>query len=377
MRRVGAVMLVFAVMSSVTAFAGCSRSDSGRTGLTLNQMQVVGTHNSYHVEPSAESMEVLDKVSSRARELAYSHDPLGVQFSDQGVRQIELDVHPDPTGELFDPIGTRGFKVFHMERVDTGTTCPTFIDCLSDIRTWSDANRSHMPIAVLVEIKDQQEIPLGPPPPAMTAELYDALDAEIRSVFPDDRLITPDLVRGNHETLEQAVLEDGWPLIDDVRGRVMFLLDNKRDGYTEGHPSLEGRVAFTPSEPGQPDAAFVEVNDPRGENLSKITDLVTRGYMVRTRADDPVITPTSGDTGQRDDALASGAQWVSTDYPVPGLASRWDGSTYVVEIPGGSPARCNPVNAPDRCRSADVEDLATGRSGAAPDSRSTPARPNG
>ena len=31
------------------------------------------------------------------------------------------------------------------------------------------------------------------------------------------------------------------------------------------------------------------------------------------------------------------------------------GGDYVVQIPGGTPARCNPVNAPKKCRSSDVE----------------------
>jgi hypothetical protein len=61
-----------------------------------------------------------------------------------------------------------------------------------------------------------------------------------------------------------------------------------------------------------------------------------------------VTTPTTGDLTQRDAALASGAQIVSTDYPVPGAASRW-GSDYVAQLPGGAPARCNPVRVSRRC----------------------------
>src|SRR5690606_29092475 len=141
----------------------------------------------------------------------------------------------------------------------------------------------------------------------------DALDAEIRSVFPADRLIEPDDVRGGLPTLEEAVLTEGWPTIDSTRGDVIFTLDNERDGYRAGHPSLEGRVAFTPSTPGQPDAAFLKMNDPLGANQQLIADRVQAGYVIRTRADEPVITAQTGDTTQRDAALASGAQWISTD----------------------------------------------------------------
>jgi hypothetical protein len=106
-------------------------------------------------------------------------------------------------------------------------------------------------------------------------------------------------------------------------------------------------VVFTNSTPGQPDAAFVERNEPRGPNLGAIRKLVRRGYFVRTRADEPLTTVLSGDTEQRRAAFASGAQMVSTDFPVPGMAARYD-SDYVARM--RTPARCDPVNAPRGCR---------------------------
>ncbi|HJV43518.1 Ca2+-dependent phosphoinositide-specific phospholipase C, partial [Caulobacter sp.] len=40
-------------------------------------------------------------------------------------------------------------------------------------------------------------------------------------------------------------------------------------------------------------------------------------------------------------AFASGAQYVSTDFEEP----RPDIGSYAVRLPGGAPARCNPVRA--------------------------------
>ena len=77
-------------------------------------------------------------------------------------------------------------------------------------------------------------------------------------------MILPDDVRGDHATLEEAVLEDGWPTLGQSRGKVIFMMDNGdpyRSTYLAGHPTLEGRVLFTNAEPGQPDAAFVKRND--------------------------------------------------------------------------------------------------------------------
>ena len=47
-------------------------------------------------------------------------------------------------------------------------------------------------------------------------------------------------------------------------------------------------------------------------------------------------------------AFTSGAHWISTNYPVPGLADRWE-TSYVVAIPGGDIARCNPLVASPAC----------------------------
>jgi hypothetical protein len=210
-----------------------------------------------------------------------------------------------------------------------------------------------VPIFVLVETKTQPPIPGVPgmaAPEPFTAQTLDALDAEIRSVFPANEMITPDQVRGRHATLEDAVLHGGWPTLRSARGKVVFLLDqqNVTETYRAGHPSLAGRVLFTNATPGQPDAAFVEENEGAP---GVIADLVKRGYLVRTRSDADTKEGRSGDTTQRDKALSSGAQIVSTDYPWY-EPSRW--TNYSVSLPGHAPARCNPVNAPRSCADAEV-----------------------
>jgi hypothetical protein len=358
MKRViaaGAALLL--ALTALIVQTGGSANAGATQGVRLNEMQVIGSHNSYHVEPPPETLEFYLTVDPDAIDLAYSHRPLPQQFAEQGVRQIELDIFADPAGDLWSPIGVPGFKVQHIEQIDEGATCETLVACLSLVKGWSDTHQQHMPLAILLESKDAVDFPALPDPlPIGTPEL-DALDDEILSVFPENRIITPDDVRGSHATLEEAVLADGWPEIDDERGKVMFMLDNKRDEYRAGgHPSLQGRVAFTPSAPGQEDAAFLKLNDPL-DPLVDIPAAVAAGYIVRTRADNRVAIAQNNDTTMRDAALASGAQWVSTDYPVPGIAARWNGSPYAAQIPGGTPARCNPVNAPPGCENTDIENL--------------------
>jgi len=362
---------LFAAASAVSAAAG---SDAA---VRINQIQVIGTHNSYHAGLTPGVAKLLQAVNPKAFEgLDYSHGDLTAQLG-HGIRQVELDIFADAKGgrfahpygatlntggaAAFDPQGVMlkpGFKVMHLQDIDYVSNCQPFIACLSTIRAWSRAHPRHLPIFILVETKTQPPIPgvpgMAAPEPFTTAVL-DALDAEIRSVVPAGELITPDQVRGRYATLPEAVAHGGWPTLKAARGKLVFLLDqtNVTAAYVAGHPALAGRVLFTNAAPGQPDAAFVEENDGAPD---VIASLVKSGYLVRTRSDADTKEGRSGDTTQRDAALRSGAQIVSTDYPWY-EPSRWTG--YTVSLPGQAPARCNPVNAPRDCADADLEGVET------------------
>lgn len=332
----------------------------------LNQVQQLGTHNSYHIEPFPELIEFYTLFDPEAIFLQYTHRPLPEQFSTLGIRQIELDVYADPEGGLYDSpwawgiylgqlgaiypgLEEPGTKVLHIQDLDWRSTCPYFVQCLQQILAWSDAHPGHLPIMILIEVKDAPLPPplTFPPPIPFGAAEFDRLESEILSVFPRDHLITPDDVRGGAPTLEDAVLARGWPTLGDARGKVLFTLDNrdKRGVYLDGHPSLAGRLIFTDGEPGEADAAFVKRNDPVG-NEAAIRDLIARGYIVRTRADADTVQARTNDPTQREAALTSAATYVSTDYAAPDPRF----SSYSVAIPGGEIARCNPVNAPPGCR---------------------------
>jgi hypothetical protein len=346
--------------------------------VSLNQVQVLGTHNSYHIQPDPRLINLYLVFDEQVIQWEYTHRPLDEQFERLGIRQIELDVYADPMGGLYAaPFGLQylnlgsdsevripeleapGIKVLHVQELDYDTTCQTLVECLGVLKDWSDASPGHLPIMILIEAKDDLvpdplELGFVVPIEFGPAE-FDDLDAEIRSVFPPEQLITPDDVRGGAPTLEEAVQTRGWPTLSEARGRILFALDNggsKREAYLEGHPSLMGRVLFTNATPGQPDAAFVKVNEPRADP-DRIPELVRDGYIVRTRADADTLDARDNDTERRDAALASGAQYVSTDYREPDLAF----SEYQVMLPDGAPGRCNPVNAPPGCRSFALERL--------------------
>jgi hypothetical protein len=343
----------------------------------LNQIQIVGTHNSYHSGISPNESKVWQaKYPQAYAALDYQHPSLAKQF-DAGVRQIELDVYADSKGGRyahpagpsmavaagysadpeFDPTGLMekpGFKVMHVQDIDYRSNCQPFVTCLQEVRSWSQAHPGHIPIFILVETK--QSVPAGMKltvPEPFTSATFDALDAEIRSVFHEDEMITPDMVRGKYKTLEASVLAGNWPTLAASRGKVVFLMDQRPVGpiYLEGHPSLTGRVIFTNAAPGEPDAAFMERNDGPAD---EIQSLVRKGYLVRTRTDADTKEARTNDRTRRDAMIASGAQILSTDYPASEPA-RWAGA-YSVSLPdSASPARCNPVNAPPGCALSTVK----------------------
>jgi hypothetical protein len=188
-------------------------------------------------------------------------------------------------------------------------------------------------------------MPNAPKGDVFTPEIFDTLDAEIRSVFKPGEIVTPDEVRGHASTLNEAIRTEGWPTLAHTRGRVIFLLDQQHAGpvYAQGHSSLRGRLIFTNAVPGTPEAAFVEENDGTWAEIDK---LVKQGYLVRTRTDEATEQARTNDRARLDRALSSGAQMLSTDYPT-SEPSPW--TSYSVGLPGGLVARCNPMNKPAGC----------------------------
>jgi hypothetical protein len=376
-RRRGLISLALVALAGSAA----ASTAAGAAPLRMNQIQTIGTHNSYHRELSKAERAAHDTFYGNAAIydgfLAYSHASLPDQLSRQGVRGLELDLFRDPFGGLYaNPLVRQrlaagplthpdwfrpGIKVLHTADLDYNTTCVRLVVCLRLVRRWSRANPDHVPLLVMLELKGTDAVAAaagGVSVPPWDPAALDALDREIRSVFRPDEVITPDDVRRRGLTLRRSVLRRGWPTLRRARGQVVFLMDNDPGAisaaYTAGRKSLQGRVLFTNARPGAADAAFVKRNEPTGANLRPIQRLVRAGFLVRTRSDVPLGTVTSGDETQLRAALASGAQLVSTDFPEVGMSARYN-SDFVVALPEGGPARCNPVIRPRGCRSRALE----------------------
>ncbi|MEO7170112.1 MAG: phosphatidylinositol-specific phospholipase C1-like protein [Sphingomonas sp.] len=329
--------------------------------LRSNDISVVGTHNSYKLAMPAETMAKVRAASPAIADmLDYAHRPLTEQL-DAGARQIEIDVNYDPKGGHYakgssDPTLARpGFKVLHIPGIDNSSSCVLLTECLRLILRWSDRHPGHVPIMLMFNAKDEKNAWRGGIDALpFDAAAWDALDAEIRSVMPAKKLIVPDDVQGSHPTLRDAVRAGNWPTLEKARGRFLFALDEgpeKVAGYRGARRSLEGRVFFINTDEDSPAAAYLTLNDPIAEG-ARIRRDVAAGYIVRTRADADTKEARANDTKRREVALASGAQYVSTDYLWPD--ARFPGG-YQVRLPDGVVARCNPVRRGADCPSAELD----------------------
>lgn len=295
--------------------------------LRFNHIQVKGTHNSYHLEPET----VFDE-SHR-----YTHPTLTEQLDLWGVRQFELDLHRTED--------TDQWHVFHLPGVDEETSCLRFTDCLAEIKAWSDDHGWHLPITIWIEPKDEIDGLAADYREIEPEDLF-ALDTDIRSVFPEDRLFAPDDLRRGYDTLPAALAAEGWPLLGDMRGQVLFaMLDtgDDREAYSAETPALEGRAMFVDTST-ETDAYAALVKDGSPED---ITRWVQAGFIITDNGSRAADDDTAAEASDRA-ILDAGVHHAATDLPAP-----VDGRSYWLDLA----PRCNPVSAPSECDDGEVEKL--------------------
>jgi hypothetical protein len=311
-----------------------------------------------------------------AKALDYSHPSLTDQLSRLGIRQIELDCFADPRGGLYaspkgvlwaakaglppvpnqDPQGELrqpGFKVMHIPDIDYMSTVLTLKDGLKEVYEWSRSYPGHVPIFILLELKEDAESPELTQPIRFSEKELASLEAEIISIIPRQKILAPDDIRKGEGSLPEALRKYGWPSLDSVRGKIMFGMDNEssvRDLYLRGHPALEGKLLFVSVPTTNAAAAWMKMNDPV-HDFDEIQRLVRDGFLVRTRADADTQQARTNDPTQRDRAFASGAQFISTDYREPNLSF----SPYSVRFSDDIVAGINPVNGSPMLWGVDLE----------------------
>jgi hypothetical protein len=350
-----------AAQNARQAGPGCAQAWMD-ANLRSNDIQIIGTHNSYK-QPMAPELLAAHRLRDPvgADGLDYGHRPLAEQL-DRGVRGLELDIFHDPQGGRYAhpelPAEQRramrqpGFKVMHLSDIDYRSSCQPFAECLRIVRAWSLAHPRHLPIVILINAKDGAAAPGAVPPLPFDATAFDALDAEIRAVFPPGSLIEPDKVLGDRASLREAVAAGGWPTLANARGRALFVLDESPAKVALYRSRAGGGAMFVNSpDETDADAAYLTLNDPLKQE-TRIAAAVGNGQLIRTRADADTLEARRNDTRRREAAFASGAQVVSTDHIEP---ERRFGD-YRVRLPDAGIARCNPRRAAGKCAGLAIEE---------------------
>lgn len=349
--------------------------------LRLNQLQYIGTHNSYHIEPEQGASQLLQSAAYSAKEyqqarlmlekLRYTHLGLYSQL-ELGIRKFELDVLHDPIGgkfaepaihpamaaegiplkfpyDIHGELDEPGFKIIHIPDLDVRSTCLTFVRCLQQIRQWSGKNLNHFPLMIQLEAKQQStSLPdasfnvteIGP----YSKQAWLDLEDEILSVFPKEQVITPASVTRAGSSLRDSILSHGWPRLGELAGKIMFTLDNT-DETVESYFAAVGKthnLLFVSVGADHEQAAWMKLNDAYDPSIPR---LVAEGFIIRSRADANLVEALNDDGARREKAFASGAHYISTDYPYPDRRL----SDYFVRFDNGKYVRCNPLTFKEHC----------------------------
>jgi hypothetical protein len=339
------MVILAALVHAATPASASERTDLD--GLRLDEVQIVGTHNSYHQAPDAVMLERLRNAEISdgpywtgprlARAIDYSREPLPVQL-DRGIRALELDVHDDPDGILLAARPEPGFKTLHKARYDPRSSCPVFADCLAQVAGWSLANPGHVPIVLMIEVKDGGRGG-GASCAGLCAEGWKRLKQALRDAF-GRSLLTPGEIGG------------AWPTLGETRGKVIVMLLDA-ETHARSYRAETGRdgddIVFTAVRPAKRAPLRANAHDriailPNPDD-PRIADARRAGMLVYTRADADTEEARRNDGRRRDAAFASGATFISTDFPEPDPRF----SDYAVRFGGEGFVRCNPNTARDRC----------------------------
>lgn len=280
-------------------------------GIRINEVAVIGTHNSYQMLATPQKL-LLEKVRSvlssgkKGGNALFEMDTFTEQL-EKGVRNLEIDI------ETVDDSGEVSFIVTHKPLTDNVSSAYDFAKGLEEIALWSDNNPDHLPIYLLVEPKGKVESVNN-----MKNFSYDyakELDRTITDAL-GDRLIIPKQIMGKYESLEQMRKADRWPTLKEAAGKIIVLLHpcDVTGEYIDADTSISTQAMFPMLRTVDIDksyASFILDNEPEnalGNNKKTVDE---KNLMVRTRADN------YPDFSDEKYALTDkcGSHIITTDYP--------------------------------------------------------------
>ncbi len=281
-----------------TEFVNFDLSD---TTIRLNEIQMLATHNSYKKTGSdiGRLFVGLGDSFEEARALKYGYKNLTDQF-EAGVRSMEFDLRLRKTQ----------FVLTHVPLVDNSSVAPDFSQALDEIYLFSSNHPNHIPIIILMEIKDDWMI--------LDHALQDIESNDLENLNElltdklKDNLFTPNDMMETGKTLKETIQTTGWPTVNSLLGKVIFVLHpgSFTDMYHELDETLKTQPMFIGAyQDGihEDYASFIVHNNP---SVSEITPLIESNFIVRTRIDSNLVF----NQDDFDQAILSGAQILTSDF---------------------------------------------------------------
>lgn len=282
-------------------------------GVKYNEISFIGTHNSYQLESTPEYKALYNAVSDMTFGIvdgsltSFNMDSLTDQLQ-LGLRSLELDI------ETVTANGETSFVVSHSPLLDITSSCYDFETALTEIKMWSDANPGHLPVTVIIEPK-KGVLPVNGMK-NFSLKYANEFDSLLREIL-GDTLLTPAEMMGDYDSFKAMREDDGWLALGETMGKVLVLLHDTTvtDSYINQDVSVKSQAMFPMlryADRNKSYASFIIDNTP-SDALKHKEELIDKcNLIVRTRAD----SYTSFSETEYEAAINSGAQIVSTDYPV-------------------------------------------------------------
>ena len=271
--------------------------------IKLNDIKMLASHNSYKKNSTALGRFFVKLGSSKAEAdaLNYEYKTLTDQFR-AGIRSMEFDLRLRKTQ----------FTLTHVPLVDNSSVAPDFSMALEEIALYSLNNPNHVPIIILMEIKDDWMI-LDHALQKIDQDKLIILNTLIKEKL-GERLFQPHELIEENKTLKETINESGWPSLSSLRGKVIMVLHP--GGFTSEYVDIDPtllELAMFPSvyadQVTRDYTAFVVENNPES---TQIPVLINQNYIVRTRIDSDLYFTNE----LMQSALLSGAQILTSDYTI-------------------------------------------------------------
>lgn len=281
-------------------------------GVKLNEIAILGTHNSYQTLATKETrllMSIIDTITLKKLDLDtfdFEMDTLTDQL-EMGIRNVEIDI------ETLDKDGKIEFKVTHNTIVDNASSAYDFKKAMEEIKLWSDNNPGHLPVYVIIEPKSFVVEVNGMK--KFSLNYAQELEKVLAETF-GDSLLTPDDMLRDYSSFKEMRENDDWLTLKEAQGKVIVLLHDC--DVTESYIALDESIRTQKMFPmlryddrNESYTSFILENDAFRANERKAENINGSNLIVRTRAD---VYPEYSD--ERYEAVeACGSQIITTDFP--------------------------------------------------------------